>query len=574
MPLFRPPSRGFTLMEVIVGVAVMSIVFLGLTESFQAMATFGERNRLRAYALLLANEQIEAIRALPYDSIGTVAGLPSGSIPQVENIIHDGRTYTRRTFIQYVDDPADGTDTGDTLAADYKRVKVELSYDFRGMNESFSLTTTMAPKSQESLAGAGILRIVVNDANNAPLGLAEVHVVNTTVATSVNVTTFTNPTGVVSLPGAWAGSGYEVSVTKSGYSTARTYTTAEVPNPSPSPLTVAENSTTEVYFKIDQLSTIDLYARDLPVRGRLYDPFDDLTQVVAVDTAIESGALVLAGGTGSYVPMGTARSVAVTPASLGSWVLFRASSTIPAGTNIAYTIEYDTGGGVYAPVPDSDLPGNASGFGTTPIDLHLLDVATYPALQVVAELTSSDTSATPALDEWVISYVEADSPRTGLTVGIRGAKSIGTGVGDTPIIYKYDTSHTTDMSGRIALSGIEFDTYTLTPGAFVAEACPLLPLILEPDMEFEQTLTVGTASPHAYQVTVVTPSGVPVPYAEVRLQQGSTDETYVSGPCGVIYASGLAEETYDVSAYAQGYSPTYLTVPVSGLTTGTITLTL
>lgn len=575
MTTSRHADSGLSLIEIVVGVSIFTLVFLTLVSSFLALATFGERNRLRAEALLLANEEIEKIRALPYDSIGTVAGLPSGTIPQTQTMTRDGRNFSVRTFIQYVDDVADGEGAGDTLAADYKRIKIEVSYDFRGLTQAFSLVTTIAPKSQESLAGAGILRIVVNDANNNPLGLAQVHVRNTTVATSVDVTTFTNASGVVSFPGAWAGSGYEVTVSKSGYSTAQTYTsTTTNPNPSPSPFTVAENSTTEVYFKIDRVSTVSLFARSWPVRGRLYDDFSSSAQIAtSTDVQVDGGALTLAGAPGSYSVSGTVYSTSLTPASLGEWVLMSASTSLPANTSSTYTLQYDSGGGVFLPIPDADLPGNGAGFTSTPIDLGDLNTSTYTSLRIAATLRTTDMSVTPSIDEWVLSYLEPDAPVTGASVAIRGAKTIGTDSGGGSI-YKYNQTLTTNGLGNITLNSMEFDSYTITPqGYTVAEGCPSLPLVLEPDTSVTQYLTLESATAHAYQVTIVNPLGGVVPRAEVRIRHGGTDVTRVTGPCGIAYFPNLTADIYTVDVRAAGLQSTSTTRAISGLTQDTVALT-
>ena len=567
---------GFSLIEVLVGVSIIVLVFTALFASFQAMLEFGERNRLRAQALLLANEHIEMIRALPYDSIGTLLGLPSGTIPQLEDIIHNGRTYTRRTFIQYVDDPADGLGGADTLAADYKRIKVELSYEYRGSVQAFSMVTTVAPKSQESLVGAGILRIVVNDADNNPLSLASIHIVNTSVATSVDITTFTGVSGTVSFPGAWAGSGYEVTVSKAGYSTAQTYTSSGAnPNPNPSPLTVAENSTTEMYFKIDRLSTVDIFARAWPVRGRLFDAFDDTANLATTSsTQVAGGVLELEGSPGTYASMGMATSNGLAPTDLGEWVMFHASTTNSPDTASVFTIEYDSGGGTFMAIPDSDLPGNTAGFASTPIDLGALDPTTYHTLRVVGTLTTTDAGVTPQIYEWTLSYTEDSVSRSGVPINVRGAKIIGADSGGNSI-YKYDSTEVTDVGGSVYLADMEFDEYTVTPTGFtIAEACPSLPLVLEPDTTYAQTLTLELASAHAYQVTVVHPLGGVVPGAEVRIQQGATDVTRVAGPCGVAYFPNLSETTYSVTVRAPGLMETTVSKPVSGLTTDSIALTL
>ena len=93
-------TRGVTFIEVLVGAAIITLVFGGLMAGFQF--TLGEMLIIRAQtgALSLANQQIEYLRSLPYDSVGTVGGIPSGLIPQNETIVLNNITYNRRTLVQ------------------------------------------------------------------------------------------------------------------------------------------------------------------------------------------------------------------------------------------------------------------------------------------------------------------------------------------------------------------------------------------------------------------------------------------------------------------------------------------
>lgn len=567
-------KSGFSLVEVVVGVFIFSLVFITLTASFQSILTFGERNRLRSNALFLANEHIEIIRALPYDSVGTVAGLPSGSLPQNENIVFDGHEYSRRTFIQYVDDPADGLGGSDTLTADYKRAKVEISYNFRGSVQTFSLVTTMVPKSQESLIGAGVLRINVIDSDNNPVFLSNVHIVNNTVATSVDITTFTNASGTVAFPGAWAGNGYEIYISKSGYSSAQTYVSnPSNPNPSPSPYNVAENATTEVFFKIDLLSSLHIFTREWPTRSRFIDTFDDGTQVsLFTDTKIDAGVLSLAGNSGSYSASGSAVSTPFSPASLGEWLLFSFSHTTPANTSLTYHVEYDTGGGIFALIPDTDLPSNSVGFTVSPVDLGALDTTTYTTLRVVINLTTTDSNVTPEILEYKISYHEEDVPVANTPFTLKSGVTIGTDASGN-LIYKYDISDQTSALGTWDSPDIDFDTYNISISGYeIAEACPSIPIVLEPDTSLNQTLTLEPTTVNNLSLQINSPLGVPVERAEVRIVGGSVDSTRSSGSCGTAYFSSLSVDTYSISIDAPGFAHFSSSVPVSGSTNTSVTL--
>ncbi len=69
--------------------------------------------------------------------------------------------------------------------------------------------------------------------------------------------------------------------------------------------------------------------------------------------------------------------------------------------SISYQIEYYDGS-AWSLVPDSALPGNSSGFGTSPVPLLDVDTGEYDTLRVVATFTNSGGS--PTLQDWTINW--------------------------------------------------------------------------------------------------------------------------------------------------------------------------
>ncbi len=570
----RTTTRAFSVVETLLGIGIFTLVFITLYSSFQAMVTFGEQNKLRSNAILLANEHIEKMRAYPYDSIGTIGGIPSGSIPQIETISYAGHTYTRRTFIQYVDDPADGLDAADSLAADYKRIKVEMSYTYNNSPQSFSFVTTMAPKSQESLAGAGVLKIHVIDADNDPVFLSTVHIKNTSIATSVDITTFTNASGTISFPGAWAGNGYEVYVSKDGYSSAQTYlSTTTNPNPSPSPLSVAVSATTEIYFKIDLLSSIHLITKAWPTRSRFLETFADASGIsLFTNTEVLADSLLLTGGAGLFAPSGSAVSTPFTPPDIKEWLLFSFTDTKPANTSVAYHIEYDTGGGVFALVPDALIPQNSTGLTSSPVSLGSLSSSTHSTLRVVIDLSTTDQTVTPEVHEFKLSYHETDTPIPNVPFTLRGNDTIGTDASMNPI-YKYTISDQTDAQGSWSSGDISFDSYELTlSGYTIADACPTLPIVLEPDTDLTQTVILEASTPDSLRLQIKDGSGNAIERAEVRITNGTIDETRSTSACGYVYFGALSNDSYSITVDAPNFVHYSDTVSVSGETNEFVTL--
>ncbi|MEZ4104352.1 MAG: DUF2341 domain-containing protein [Candidatus Paceibacterota bacterium] len=65
--------------------------------------------------------------------------------------------------------------------------------------------------------------------------------------------------------------------------------------------------------------------------------------------------------------------------------------------DVVYHVEYNTGSG-FSDIPDSALPGNSSGFTTSPINILDLDTETYNEIRLVANLSG----ANPEVYEWTV----------------------------------------------------------------------------------------------------------------------------------------------------------------------------
>ncbi|OGG71217.1 hypothetical protein A3F27_01665 [Candidatus Kaiserbacteria bacterium RIFCSPHIGHO2_12_FULL_53_13] len=140
-------KRGITLIDTLVGSALMLVVFVGVAAAFQLSVNVVTNNRARAGAVVLADERMEYIRSLPYASVGTTGGNPAGSISQSEIVALNSISYTLRTLIVYADDPKDGLGTADSngITQDYKAVKVDVSWSSRNGIRHIILVTRVSP---------------------------------------------------------------------------------------------------------------------------------------------------------------------------------------------------------------------------------------------------------------------------------------------------------------------------------------------------------------------------------------------------------------------------------------------
>ncbi|MBA2741117.1 MAG: prepilin-type N-terminal cleavage/methylation domain-containing protein, partial [Actinobacteria bacterium] len=119
-------ERGFTLIEAVFAM----VLFAGLAAAMAGLLTSAisanKLSRQRTIADQAAMEQIEVIRRLPYQNVGTILGNPPGVVPPTTSINVTGLAATLTTQIRYVDDP---TPTSYETTANYKRVIVTVRRD-------------------------------------------------------------------------------------------------------------------------------------------------------------------------------------------------------------------------------------------------------------------------------------------------------------------------------------------------------------------------------------------------------------------------------------------------------------
>jgi hypothetical protein len=563
------------LVEVIVVSTLILLIFGGLFAGVKLMVVLVGQAKGAAGARALAAERLEYIRSLPYASVGTVNGIPEGTLPQTSTTTMNGITYTEHLVVTYLDRPEDGFGAADDngVPEDSKSVAVTYTWSIRGRDESLSLATDIIPEGIESTTGGGTLFINVFDANVAPVSGAQVHVYNDTGTSTIDVTVSTNANGIANVPGAPARSGYQISATKSGYSTDQTYSaTAENSSPNPPPVSVIAGAVSTVNFAIDRLASLTLHAVTPPVGETFDDTFDDLTGTSdAVNVAVEGGALVLSGGAGTYAANGSVRSVAVTPDPIQSWGTFTFTLATTTNTSATAHVVSVTGTGTsttYTLVPDEVLPGNSAGFTNGSVDLSEVDVATYPSLAMTADLTSTDPAETPSLSEWHLSYIEDQAPVDGLTVALAGAKTIGTTDG-VPVL-KYEGTATTNGDGEAALASLEWDVYTFSidgaaEGYDIAEVDGPMPYTLDPGADDTLTFVVVPHTDNSLRVTVTNAAGTFVPNASVTVSRTGWSDTDTTGAYGQVFFADLTAGTYTLSVTASGYETfTQSTVTVDG----------
>lgn len=554
-------ERGVTLIDSLVGTALMLVVFLGIASTFRLAVSIVTNNKGRTGAIALANERMEYARSLPYNSLGTIEGIPAGPIAQTETVELNHVTYTRNTYIAYVDDPVDGLDVNDAnlVVTDYKIIKVDVSWTVQSGERHISLVARITPASglEQAVPGGTLFISVVNAALD-PLPGAQVVITNPSTTPAISITRTTNANGTVTVLGAPVAAGYNITVTKEGYSTDQTYTaTAENTNPSPGPLTVTDNHTTSGTFGIDTLGTVGV-ATFLPIRaGNWLDAFNDETKVAASTNVTVSGSSAHLSGSAPYPTSGHVLSTAIAPSNLESWKTVTIDDVKPAGTGIVYQV-YNGAGTML--VPDPQLPGNSLGFTTGPINLSGVSTSSFPSLSLDAQFIS-DESDTPNLNSWRIDYNYGPTPLPNIAFNLIGTKTIGSGPSGT--LYKYNENLNTGASGSVTLSDIEWDAYTLSvngasTGYDIRSSCTPQPINLTPGSTISTTLMMDTHVSYSLLVDVRSAAtGDLIPNASITLSLpliGYSTST-VSDSCGQGFLIGqISSSSYMVDITAPGYA--------------------
>lgn len=256
-------KRGFTFIETLVGVAVFVFVTAGIYNAYSLLIKSAKLSRLKVAATMIGNEQIEIIRNLPFSSVGTVGGIPSGVIQSDSVINRDGVSFHVKTVIRSKDDPFDGTINGspnDTSPADYKMVDVSVSCPNCGQFSYINLTTNVSPKNLETTSTNGALFINVFDALGKVVPGANVNVVNSFVSPQISLSDVTGSGGALQLVDVPPSSQkYAIKISRDGYSSDRTYPiSVSNPHPTKPDATVAQKTATQISFSIDKTSSLNI----------------------------------------------------------------------------------------------------------------------------------------------------------------------------------------------------------------------------------------------------------------------------------------------------------------------------
>jgi hypothetical protein len=556
--------RGLSLLDVIIGVALMVTLFVAVFGLLQMSLQIIRDSQARAGANALLQDRMEYIRSLSYEAVGTEGGIPAGNLKSTETLTFNEVDYERRTFVQYYDSPEDGKGDDDEngVTEDFKRVTVTVKWNSDNGDDAISSASYLVPDGVESAEEGGTLEIQVFDAEGDPVADAEVTIKNSSTSPEIDTTTYTDADGTTAFPGAPASSNYEVLVTKSNYSTAKTYRqTDENQEPDPGTLTVASSTVTTASFPIDVLSTLRVRTVSPPKSATSSFSFTDRSGI------LDSENIAVATSSLTASSSATSAWAVVGPAGTSSTESFRQATFSASGDVLMRVVASSS---PYDPLSNSEVPGNDTGFSSSPIDLSAVSTSTNQLA------VRSDISTSSALEDLAVSFTAAPMSRANVDLLVRGEKEIGTDPDGNPI-YKTEFATSTDTLGERVLEDMEWDTYhfqATETDRRIAKSCPPTPLALAPATSTTQTLTVadiGGETNDTLTVKVRDSGGDLVTDAEVEITGPSTrdDET---GDCGQAFFRDLTEGDYTVEAQKDTQTASTTNVSVAERTDVSLTL--
>jgi len=246
-------QSGFTFLEVLVGSALFLLVAVGVFGAYQLGLKVIGQSKNKVTAMAIATGELELIKSLPYSSVGIDGGFPDGDLESQKVKTVNGTDYTVDMRVDYVIDAADGlSGPEDDCPNDYKKAEVKVSWS-SNLSGDIKITADIAPSNlaEECDEGGGILLISVFDAFGVPVPSPLIEIKDKDTDQLITNAIPSSGSHFFSVPTDT----YKVEVTKSGYSSKRTYGIEEIVSPENPHLAVLENNLTDFDFSIDKLSS-------------------------------------------------------------------------------------------------------------------------------------------------------------------------------------------------------------------------------------------------------------------------------------------------------------------------------
>jgi type II secretory pathway pseudopilin PulG len=259
-------EQGFTLVEILVAGIVMVVGFIFIAQMFTSSAARILTSDTRSLMSQVATQQIEKIRGMQYQDVGTVGGQPSGLLPDSEIITSQGRDFLIVREVTYITDSS----YSGPFPANYRRATVKvylttsLSSDPVVADTHVSRVVDAVVMNTNVAGGAlgGTLDIAVTDLSGEGVPNAQLVITDNLLSPHVLINAAairTDADGKLMVPGLTPdpNGGYNVRASKSGYNSAELKQTLVVNNGTPysnAPLTIDRLATLRIHLT-DQAGT-------------------------------------------------------------------------------------------------------------------------------------------------------------------------------------------------------------------------------------------------------------------------------------------------------------------------------
>ena len=567
-------ETGFTLIDVIVGVSLMVIVFSGIFGAYQLAVKVVGQSKNKIAATAVANQQLERIRNLSYESLGIEGGFPEGTIEPIATTSLNSVVYTIETRVDFVIDSIDGMALPeDDCPNDYKKAEVKISWAGRFPGQ-VQLSTDISPKNlvQECAAAGGVLVVSAFDAQGLMVSSPLVEVKDPISGSTLKTATPESGRHYFSL----ATSTYKVIVSRNGYSQERTYGIDEITTPEKPHPQILEDQITEISFSIDRLGSMAIDTMSPWGQGFFADSFLNMDKISeSVSTAVNGGEAKLSTTTEGYLGSGHLSSIPISPINLLDWNELTFDDSEPPDSDLRYQIFYASGTD-WLLIPEDDFSGNSAGFNTSPVSLLNLDTENYSQLKVKANFSTNSTSSTPVLYGWQISWITSlAAPIPQAVFNLRGSKTIGLDVQEE-MVYKYSQDYTSNSHGHIDLTDLEWDSYVFSvdpaAGLVLTGTDPSpQPISLSPNTALPVKLYLD--SENSLLATLQNLENLePIFSASTTLFKVGYSQTQYTNENGQTYFIPLNQASYTLNVSAAGYLATSTQFFVSGDTVKTIKL--
>ena len=257
-----PGEEGFTLIEVMVAGLVMVVGLVFIAQLFTSSAMRILTSDTRSLMDQVATQQIETIRGMQYQDVGTVGGQPAGVLPASETKTVQGKPFLIVREVTYIQDSS----YSGPFPANYRRATVKVYLATNSTTDPLVGTTHVssalgAVVMNTNVAGGalgGTLDITVSDLSGDGVPAAQLSITDNVLVPNVLINASairTDDNGELMVPGLTPdpGGGYNVQATKSGYNAAALKQNVVVVNGTPF---------TVVQLIIDKLATMNIHVTD------------------------------------------------------------------------------------------------------------------------------------------------------------------------------------------------------------------------------------------------------------------------------------------------------------------------